>query len=243
MDGTASAPKCSWPLELFHSNQGATCHQSKGKLLHQPAWETARFKMLPISALTAETSRVHSAPPIYSPLFHWSSGDLTQSPPLPPSPHFLFIHPPHPHTPRREGLWVELDGRPQMSPWPSGGGWGGGSGAGRGKLSSPTCAHSEVKLSVVTYLTNSIVDEILQELYHSHKSLVRPRQALHPTSPHLPPPPLPNKVLEGGQLPQDPVHTCPSPGPTLGPAKDTVRSARGDGPRTGSVLPGPRPEP
>ncbi|MEJ1280308.1 copine VII [Cricetulus griseus] len=29
----------------------------------------------------------------------------------------------------------------------------------------------EVKLSVVTYLTNSIVDEILQELYHSHKSL------------------------------------------------------------------------
>lgn len=40
-------------------------------------------------------------------------------------------------------------------------------------LTSPTCAHSEVKLSVVTYLTNSIVDEILQELYHSHKSLVR----------------------------------------------------------------------
>ncbi|KAK2104001.1 Capping protein, Arp2/3 and myosin-I linker protein 3 [Saguinus oedipus] len=36
-----------------------------------------------------------------------------------------------------------------------------------------TCAHSEVKLSVVTYLTNSIVDEILQELYHSHKSLAR----------------------------------------------------------------------
>ncbi|GAB1298892.1 Capping protein, Arp2/3 and myosin-I linker protein 3 [Apodemus speciosus] len=32
---------------------------------------------------------------------------------------------------------------------------------------------SEVKLSVVTYLTNSIVDEILQELYHSHKSLAR----------------------------------------------------------------------
>ncbi|XP_073751076.1 capping protein, Arp2/3 and myosin-I linker protein 3 isoform X6 [Callorhinus ursinus] len=31
----------------------------------------------------------------------------------------------------------------------------------------------EVKLSVVTYLTNSIVDEILQELYHSHKSLAR----------------------------------------------------------------------
>lgn len=44
--------------------------------------------------------------------------------------------------------------------------------AGDGWLRSPTCAHSEVKLSVVTYLTNSIVDEILQELYHSHKSLV-----------------------------------------------------------------------
>lgn len=40
-------------------------------------------------------------------------------------------------------------------------------------LKSPTSAHSEVKLSVVTYLTNSIVDEILQELYHSHKSLVK----------------------------------------------------------------------
>ncbi|KAM5239580.1 capping protein, Arp2/3 and myosin-I linker protein 3 isoform 22-T22 [Hipposideros larvatus] len=45
--------------------------------------------------------------------------------------------------------------------------------AGERWLSSPTCAHSEVKLSVVTYLTNSIVDEILQELYHSHKSLAR----------------------------------------------------------------------
>lgn len=65
-------------------------------------------------------------------------------------------------------------------------------GPGRGWLSCPTCAHSEVKLSVVTYLTNSIVDEILQELYHSHKSLVRllnPSQARahpHPTSPYLP---------------------------------------------------------
>ncbi|KAK2495155.1 hypothetical protein MC885_010075, partial [Smutsia gigantea] len=44
---------------------------------------------------------------------------------------------------------------------------------GREGLSSPTCAHSEVKLSVVTYLTSSIVDEILQELYLSHKSLAR----------------------------------------------------------------------
>lgn len=32
---------------------------------------------------------------------------------------------------------------------------------------------NEVKLSVVTYLTNSIVDEVLQELYHSHKKLSR----------------------------------------------------------------------
>uniref|UniRef100_A0A8C4LVE4 Capping protein, Arp2/3 and myosin-I linker protein 3 n=1 Tax=Equus asinus asinus TaxID=83772 RepID=A0A8C4LVE4_EQUAS len=41
-------------------------------------------------------------------------------------------------------------------------------------LSVPgSAANCEVKLSVVTYLTNSIVDEILQELYHSHKSLAR----------------------------------------------------------------------
>lgn len=31
----------------------------------------------------------------------------------------------------------------------------------------------EVKLSVVSYLTNSIVDQILQELYATHKTLVR----------------------------------------------------------------------
>lgn len=31
----------------------------------------------------------------------------------------------------------------------------------------------EVKLSVVSYLTNSIVDQILQELYSTHKALVR----------------------------------------------------------------------
>ena len=30
----------------------------------------------------------------------------------------------------------------------------------------------EVKLSVVSYLTNSIVDQILQELYSTHKTLV-----------------------------------------------------------------------
>lgn len=30
----------------------------------------------------------------------------------------------------------------------------------------------EVKLSVVSYLTNSIVDQILQELYATHKTLV-----------------------------------------------------------------------
>lgn len=44
--------------------------------------------------------------------------------------------------------------------------------SGSKELNSPTYTYSEVKLSVVTYLTNSIVDEILQELYHSHKSLV-----------------------------------------------------------------------
>uniref|UniRef100_A0A670K3P0 Capping protein regulator and myosin 1 linker 3 n=1 Tax=Podarcis muralis TaxID=64176 RepID=A0A670K3P0_PODMU len=32
---------------------------------------------------------------------------------------------------------------------------------------------NEVKLSVVTYLTNTIVEELLQELYYAHKSLVR----------------------------------------------------------------------
>ena len=33
-------------------------------------------------------------------------------------------------------------------------------------------APREVKLSVVSYLTNSIVDQILQELYATHKALV-----------------------------------------------------------------------
>ncbi|XP_056912530.1 capping protein, Arp2/3 and myosin-I linker protein 3 isoform X3 [Takifugu flavidus] len=37
-------------------------------------------------------------------------------------------------------------------------------------------ALEEVKLSVVSYLTNSIVDQILQELYTSHKTLVLMRQ-------------------------------------------------------------------
>ncbi|XP_029309490.1 capping protein, Arp2/3 and myosin-I linker protein 3 isoform X2 [Cottoperca gobio] len=37
-------------------------------------------------------------------------------------------------------------------------------------------ALEEVKLSVVSYLTNSIVDQILQELYNSHKTLVLLRQ-------------------------------------------------------------------
>lgn len=55
----------------------------------------------------------------------------------------------------------------------SGKGWGRDAKVGKGELSTSPCAHSEVKLSVVTYLTNSIVDEILQELYHSHKSLAR----------------------------------------------------------------------
>lgn len=49
-----------------------------------------------------------------------------------------------------------------------------------------------MKLSVVTYLTNSIVDEILQELYHSHKSLVNIlspdglRPSLYPAPSYLP---------------------------------------------------------
>lgn len=34
----------------------------------------------------------------------------------------------------------------------------------------------EVKLSVVSYLTNSIVDQILQELYATHKTLVNRKQ-------------------------------------------------------------------
>lgn len=36
----------------------------------------------------------------------------------------------------------------------------------------PLLLSREVKLSVVSYLTNSIVDQILQELYTSHKTLV-----------------------------------------------------------------------
>lgn len=37
----------------------------------------------------------------------------------------------------------------------------------------------EVKLSVVSYLTNSIVDQILQELYATHKTLVNISQHLY----------------------------------------------------------------
>lgn len=36
----------------------------------------------------------------------------------------------------------------------------------------------EVKLSVVSYLTNSIVDQILQELYTTHKTLVNTNHLL-----------------------------------------------------------------
>ena len=35
-----------------------------------------------------------------------------------------------------------------------------------------TVLRREVKLSVVSYLTNTIVDQILQELYATHKTLV-----------------------------------------------------------------------
>lgn len=38
--------------------------------------------------------------------------------------------------------------------------------------SSALLVSREVKLSVVSYLTNSIVDQILQELYNTHKTLV-----------------------------------------------------------------------
>lgn len=139
-------------------------------------------------------------------------------------------------------------------PQASGKGWGRDSEVGSGELSSSSCAHSEVKLSVVTYLTNSIVDEILQELYHSHKSLVRLlslHQAQggplpHPTSDHLPPQPSPSRSWEADNLLGILiflVHICPSLGPTPGPAKNIVRSTRGARPRAGSVLPRPRPEP
>lgn len=37
----------------------------------------------------------------------------------------------------------------------------------------------EVKLSVVSYLTNSIVDQIVQELYATHKTLVNMKQHLY----------------------------------------------------------------
>lgn len=167
--------------------------------------------------------------------------------------------------------WKELSGRPRVpctaavfsvgsqGSWPTPSGiWerlGQRLRGGEGELSSSPCAHSEVKLSVVTYLTNSIVDEILQELYHSHKSLVRLlslHQAQggplrHPTSAHLPPPqPSPSRSWEAGNLLGILiflVHTCPSLGPTPGPAKNIVRSTRGARPRARSVLPRPRPEP
>lgn len=62
-----------------------------------------------------------------------------------------------------------------------------------------------MKLSVVTYLTNSIVDEILQELYHSHKSLVsllNPSRAMASLAPQfiLSPPTPPSRRWEVGSF-------------------------------------------
>lgn len=116
--------------------------------------------------------------------------------PEPPCSSFRPLCPPsQPTHTEAGGLWVGLHmplwrlkcGGPQVPPTAGEGllGWprglalslrrlGKGRG-GEGVAKQPHCAHSEVKLSVVTYLTNSIVDEILQELYHSHKSLVRLR--------------------------------------------------------------------
>lgn len=103
---------------------------------------------------------------------------------------------------------------------------------------------------MVTYLTNSIVDEILQELYHSHKSLVNilspdrlqafplPCAVLSPQAPLLQ-----NQGSE--RVPRDPVliNVCHSSGPAPDPVKDTVRSSRRGEPRARSNFSRQRQEP
>ncbi|KAB0390518.1 hypothetical protein E2I00_017500, partial [Balaenoptera physalus] len=84
------------------------------------------------------------------------------------------------------------------------------------------------RLSVVTYLTNSIVDEILQELYHSHKSLVKilslsPAQTCPPpritrVCPHQPSPSRSWAIRQGGCA-KDRI--CP-PGAEDGTMTDTM---------------------
>uniref|UniRef100_A0A8C4WMT6 Capping protein regulator and myosin 1 linker 3 n=1 Tax=Gopherus evgoodei TaxID=1825980 RepID=A0A8C4WMT6_9SAUR len=54
---------------------------------------------------------------------------------------------------------------------------------------------NEVKLSVVTYLTNSIVEELLEELYNTHKILVSPPS--DPGSPMNPQPPRRGPPIPG----------------------------------------------
>lgn len=116
-------------------------------------------------------------------------------------------------------------------------------GSGHKYLNSPTSTYSEVKLSVVTYLTNSIVDEILQELYHSHKSLVN---ILSPRGlrPSLCSAPFLSLQGQGSEhVPQGPVDACPSSGPAPDPAEDTVGSTRRGRPRARSIFPRQRQEP
>uniref|UniRef100_A0A452GIP3 CARMIL C-terminal domain-containing protein n=1 Tax=Gopherus agassizii TaxID=38772 RepID=A0A452GIP3_9SAUR len=71
---------------------------------------------------------------------------------------------------------------------------------------------NEVKLSVVTYLTNSIVEELLEELYNTHKILVSP-----PTGPSASPPPP--KAGRGPPIPGSGVTL-------LSPLQDTIAIKR-----------------
>uniref|UniRef100_A0A8C4WND0 Capping protein regulator and myosin 1 linker 3 n=1 Tax=Gopherus evgoodei TaxID=1825980 RepID=A0A8C4WND0_9SAUR len=72
---------------------------------------------------------------------------------------------------------------------------------------------NEVKLSVVTYLTNSIVEELLEELYNTHKILVRHS----PAGPSASPPPP--KAGRGPPIPGSGVTL-------LSPLQDTIAIKR-----------------
>uniref|UniRef100_A0A8C8RW41 Capping protein regulator and myosin 1 linker 3 n=1 Tax=Pelusios castaneus TaxID=367368 RepID=A0A8C8RW41_9SAUR len=76
---------------------------------------------------------------------------------------------------------------------------------------------NEVKLSVVTFLTNSVVEELLEELYGAHKNLVRPPHG--PLVPHTDPP----CPRQGG----DPLSLAlGSPSTSLSPLQDTIAIKR-----------------
>lgn len=97
MHDTLSPTQFSCPAPQCSLIQGATAHQSEGKLSHVfvkcPHSRRARFWA------SSRDQQGSLSTPIYPALFHWNSRSLAQNPFAPPPPQFLFAHPPDLHTP------------------------------------------------------------------------------------------------------------------------------------------------